>query len=140
MTRVEFIFNVDDKLVKTAQLCERALVKGRQLTILSANAQQSTQLQQQLWQHKPESFLANTVANDRHALYSPINIQLPDDELLQDDVLINFQTEVPLFFSRFRYVVELVGIDEADKVCARIRYKFYRDRGYDIKTTNTVAS
>lgn len=138
MTRVEFIFNVEDKLVTTAQLCERALAKGRQLTILSTSAQQSSQFQRQLWQHKRESFLANAVADDGNSMHSPIYIQSLDDALLQDDVLINFDSEVPLFFSRFRYVVELVGLDEADKVCARIRYKFYRDRGYDIKTTNTI--
>jgi DNA polymerase-3 subunit chi len=39
----------------------------------------------------------------------------------------------PVFFSRFRRLIEIVGLDEADKAKARIRYKFYRDRGYEIK-------
>ena len=38
------------------------------------------------------------------------------------------------FFSRFRRLIEIVGADEVDKAQARIRYKFYRDRGYEIKS------
>jgi len=45
----------------------------------------------------------------------------------------------PPFFSRFRYLVELVGNDEDDKVAARQRYKFYRDRGYQVKSTDAAA-
>ena len=46
MTRVEFFFNVADKLEKTAELCEKAVAKGRQLTIYSQDDVMSSQLQQ----------------------------------------------------------------------------------------------
>jgi DNA polymerase-3 subunit chi len=52
---------------------------------------------------------------------------------MNDDMLINLTAREPSFFSRFTQLVELVGADEADKVAARARYKFYRDRGYEIK-------
>jgi len=35
--------------------------------------------------------------------------------------------------------VELVGTDEEDKALARQRFKFYRDRGYEIKHSDEDA-
>jgi DNA polymerase-3 subunit chi len=53
---------------------------------------------------------------------------------MQDDMLINFTSSEPGFFSRFTQLVELVGDAEQDKIAARARFKFYRDRGYEIKS------
>jgi DNA polymerase-3 subunit chi len=136
MTRVEFIFNVADKLAKITDLSEKAVAKGRQLTILSTDETLKVKIGQQLWQHSPTSFLPNATATDDYAAFSPIQIHMADNTLMQDDVLINMHAEVPIFFGRFRYLVELVGNEEADKVAARARFKFYRDRGYEIKSTN----
>jgi len=136
MTRVEFIFNVPDKLAKTVELCERAVAKGRQMTVLSQDDAMSNALQQQLWQQSATSFLPSSLPYDNFRLFSPIVLDKNGERLVQDDVLINLQSEHPPFFSRFRYLVELVGDDETDKAAARVRFKFYRDRGYEIKKTD----
>jgi len=47
--------------------------------------------------------------------------------------LINLSQKQLTAFSRFRQLIELVGVEEQDKILARQRYKFYRDRGYEIK-------
>lgn len=143
MTRVEFIFNVEDKLAKAADLCEKAVAKGRQLTFAAAEATLCAQLQDALWQTSPSSFmpllaLHNTQYQSAHF---PVHFFLhgtegSDIKLMQDDVLIHFLQDTPNYFSRFRYLVELVGCDEQDKVLARARFKFYRDRGYEVKTTD----
>ena len=140
MTRVEFFFNVPDKLAKTAELCDRAVAKGRQLTVFTQNAAMSELLQQQLWQLSATSFLPSTSPDNAASLLAPIILDAIGNNLIQDDILINLQTEYPPFFSRFRYLVELVGIEEADKAAARARYKFYRDRGYQVKSTDAAAS
>jgi DNA polymerase-3 subunit chi len=139
MTRVEFYFNVADKFVKTAELCEKALVKGRQLTVYTQNEAMSEDVQKSLWHHSPSSFLANSKVDEVNSQFSPIIIDSQGENLLQDDVLINLQTAQPLFFSRFRYLVELVGNEEADKALARARFRFYKDRGYDIKSTDATS-
>lgn len=139
MTRVEFFFNVTDKLAKAAELCERAVAKGRQLTVFTQDEAMSHQLQQQLWQHAPSSFLPSALPQEDIGIYTPIILDAVGSHLLQDDILINLKIEHPPFFSRFRYLVELVGNDESDKVAARQRYKFYRDRGYQVKSTDAAA-
>jgi DNA polymerase-3 subunit chi len=35
-------------------------------------------------------------------------------------------------FSRFQRLVEIVGRDDEDREAARARFRFYRDRGYEI--------
>jgi DNA polymerase-3 subunit chi len=35
-------------------------------------------------------------------------------------------------------LIEIVGADEADKVLARDRYKFYRDRGYELRSYDAL--
>lgn len=139
MTRVEFYFNVEDKLAQVAELCSKAFAKGRQLTVFTPDDAVSEQLRQQLWAGVPTSFLPSMLPHEPNAHFSPIVLDANGDNLLQDDILINLQSAHPPFFSRFRYLVELVGNDEADKVAARARYKFYRDRGYQIKSTDAAA-
>jgi DNA polymerase-3 subunit chi len=138
MTRVEFFFNVENKLEKTAELCEKAVEKGRQLTIFSRDDAINDALQQQLWQHSATSFLVSSKANEAMSHFSAIVFAENSEDLLQDDILINLQTEHPPFFSRFRHLVELVANDDADKIAARSRFRFYRDRGYEIKSTDTA--
>lgn len=140
MTRVEFFFNVDDKLAKAAELCEKAVDKGRQLTIFTQGEAMSGALQQRLWQQSTTSFLASVKADEAMSQFSAIVLADNNENLVQDDILINLQAEYPPFFSRFRYLVELVGNEEADKATARVRFRFYRDRGYEIKSTDTTES
>ena len=138
MTRVEFFFNVPNKFAKIAELCNKAVIKRRQLTVFTPSDDISEELQQHLWQQPATSFLASALSNSHNASISPILLDSNGTLLLQDDVLINLQDQYPPFFSRFKYLVELVGFKEADKTAARLKFKFYRDRGYAVKSTNVA--
>ncbi len=136
MTRVEFIFNVPDKLTKVSDICEKAVAKGRQLTVFTQDDMINLALNEQLWQLSATSFLPSTFPDHVMSKFSPIVLDATGENLLQDDVLINLKLDPPPFFSRFRYLVELVGHEESDRSAARVRFKFYRDRGYEIKNTD----
>ena len=136
MTRIEFFFNVDDKLAKAAELCEESVDKGRELMIFTQGDEMNAAFQQVLWQQSVTSFLACTKADKAIRRHTSILVSDNSDHLIKDDILINLQAEYPPFFSRFRYLVELVGNDDADKATARLKFRFYRDRGYEIKSTD----
>jgi len=136
MTRVEFFVNVPDKHAIIAEICEKAVNKGRQITVFTQDEAMNKALQQQLWQYSATSFLTNAQPNTLNSQFSAILLDSSGEKLLQDDVLINLQMQHPPFFSRFRHLVELVGVDEDDKIAARVRYKFYKDRGYEVNTRN----
>ena len=48
-------------------------------------------------------------------------------------LLINLHNECVPFFSRFERVIEIVGHGEEDSRLGRERYKFYKDRGYELR-------
>lgn len=133
MTRVEFFFNVEDKLQKLAELSEKAIAKNVKLLMFTKNKEAASEIQQYLWS-LPQQFLPNHLASNALASATPIVVDWQGEQLLHDEVLVNLQHPQPLFFSRFRRLIEIVGLDEADKADARVRYKFYRDRGYEIKS------
>lgn len=133
MTRVIFYSNLVNKHAMLSSLVLRAFEKRHQVTILAENEQVASVVGEALWQGPPTSFMPNIVASHALAKETPIVVDWQEGQLHQDDVLINLTQQQPASFSRFRQLVELVGVDEGDKVAARERFKFYRDRGYEIK-------
>jgi DNA polymerase III subunit chi len=133
MTRIDFYFNVTNKPRLISDLIASALRKHRQVTIFEDNADKAIKVSEYLWQNKPENFLPNVLVDHALAADTPVVVHWQENQLLQDDMLINLTANEPIFFSRFTHLVELVGEDEQDRVLGRARYKFYRDRGYEIK-------
>ena len=133
MTRIEFFFNVEDKLQKIAELCGSAVRKGRRLMVYSADAETTVRLEDYLWSSPAVGFLPHCRPGHALAEVTPIIVDHQGAQLVHDDVLINLQSGYPPFFSRFRRLIEIVGLDEADRSAARERYRFYRDRGYEIR-------
>ena len=139
MTRIEFYSNVDDKPSLLTSLVESALLKRRQVTVLTEDIDSANQLSNNLWQQNATSFLPHVMADHAHAAKTPVVIACKTnaagqlDVVSQDELLINLSAQQPPFFSRFTHLVEMVGNDEADKKNGRARYKFYRDRGYEIQ-------
>jgi DNA polymerase III subunit chi len=121
-------------------LVQAALVKRRQVTITVANEAAADDARAILWQQNQTSFLPNVHANHTLAAQTPVVIHWQNQPVIQDELLINLSASQPSFFSQFTQLVELVGEDEHDKTAARVRYKFYRDRGYEIKNIDLAKS
>ena len=133
MTRIDFYFNVVNKTALMHDLVQAALLRRRQVTIAVADEVAANAATAALWQEKIESFLPNIPTSHALAAQTPIVIHWQNQPVLQDELLINLSASQLGFFSQFTQLIEMVGDDEQDKVAARARYKFYRDRGYDIK-------
>ena len=131
MTRIEFFFNVEDKTQKVADLAQRITAKGRQLYIFAPDTIFASQLDAYLWTYQASSFLPHGLDAEHDEI---VLIATEESKLQHDDVMINFATQVPVFFSRFLRLIEIVGLDEVDKVAARKRFRLYREQGYDIKS------
>lgn len=134
MTRIEFFFNVEDKLKKVAELTEKAVMKQRRLMVFTPDQEAARVISNMLWTQSPTSFLAHCKATDDMSEGTSIILDWQGDTLPHHDVLINLQATYPPFFSRFTRLIEIVGQEEQDKVEARKRYKFYRDRGYEMRS------
>lgn len=134
MTRIDFYFNVPDKFRQVAELAHQALDRQRRLFIYTTGANEAAQLESVLWSHPPTGFLPHCRSDHTLGPETPIVIDWQGENLLHDDILINLTPNHPPFFSRFKGLIEVVGLEEDDRSTARSRFRFYRDRGYEIKS------
>lgn len=133
MTLIEFHFNVADKFGKIAQLVQQHLDRGQRLTILCP-----TSVVQSLQQHLQTQAPLMLPSGALNHLDAPIYLHHQLQQISHDDVLINLHHPQPNQFSCFLKTIEIVGTEEQDKAQARERYKFYRERGYEISNIDAA--
>lgn len=136
MTKVLFYSDIADTAKAVAILVQKALIKKHQVTVMMEDENAASHGSETLWQDGKLNFLPNVLASHALAKVTPVIFDWNENQLCQDDILINLSHRQLTTFSRFRQLIEVVGVEEADKVQARERYKFYRDRGYEIRHFN----
>ena len=140
MTRIDFYFNAPDKLGTAVKLARKAYANQNHLLIYTRDAAQLDAIDRLLWSAPPTSFVPHCRAG--HKLAAQTAILLSSDAAALDsaamphhEVMLNLDLEHPAQFSRFERLLEIVSRDDPDdRARARVRHKFYRDRGYDIAT------
>jgi DNA polymerase-3 subunit chi len=140
VTRIDF-YLLKETQAKDRMACalaDKAYRLGHRVYILAADAAHSEILDELLWTFHPGSFVPHGLNSKGSELETdaPVLIghEAPPDQ--HHDVLISLWRDVPTFFSRFARLVEIVGPDEDDKAQSRVRFRFYRDRGYPLETHN----
>ena len=134
MTRIDFYTKVDDKLRFAGKLCAKALSQKLRVNVYAPDAALAERFDRLLWTGNATSFIPHCRAGDALAAETPVLIHEREGELLHDALLINLDAAWPPFFSRFERVIEIVSTDTQDATAARERFRFYRDRGYEMKT------
>ena len=140
MTRIDF-YIVDDeqkssRALLACRLAEKAYSLKNRIYIYTADESQANELDELLWTYRSGSFVPHQQLGVENDQGCPVLIGHVDAPEGLNQVLINLDMAVPLFFSRFERVVEIVNQDEIQRQQARERFKFYRDRGYDLYTHN----
>jgi DNA polymerase-3 subunit chi len=133
MTQIDFYFNTSDKYRLAVRLGAKSLEQSTRLFVLTPDAAATERMESLFWTLQQTSFLPH--CRSRHALAgeTPIIVDHEASTLVHDELLLNLCSAHPPHFSRFQRLIEIVGPDETDKAAARQRYKFYRDRGYEIR-------
>jgi DNA polymerase-3 subunit chi len=140
MTQIDFYTRVDDKLATACRLAAKAFARGLRVMVLCPDNDSARRFDHLLWTTPAIGFVPHCTAKDPLAPVTPVIVDTLDAEPLHDEVLLNLRTERPQSFSRFQRLVEIVTHDEADRAIARERFKFYRDRGYEIRTHDLSAA
>ena len=143
MTRIDFYVlgqsTRDGRLRLACRLAEKAVGQDHEVLINTATEDEGRRLDELLWTFSQGSFLPHRLLADRAAPDEgePVAIgtghEPPDGRW---DLLINLAQDVPEFFSQFSRVAELVDADEENKSAGRDRFRYYRERGYELRTHN----
>ena len=134
MTQIDFYTHVDDKLKTACQLAGKAFTHGLKVTVFCTDTDAAQRFDRMLWMTPSIGFVPHCAPDDPLAAETPVIVDCRGESLLNDEVLLNLRAEWPPFFSRFQRLIEIVSLDERDRAQARERFRFYRDRGYEIRT------
>jgi DNA polymerase-3 subunit chi len=134
MTEVFFYSNAENKLQTACTLTVKALARGMRVMLLTPDAAATEHLSKLIWSVPATGFVPHCRSGDRLAPVTPVIVDHVAEPLIHDQVLVNLCAVTPPFFSRFNRLVEIVASEEADREAARARFRFYRDRGYEIRT------
>lgn len=140
MTQIDFYFHVEDKLQTACKLSAKAFSQGLRVLAFCPDAVISQKFSRMLWIAPALSFIPHCAPDDKVAAITPVIVDHEGANLLHDQVLLNLRQEWPPFFSRFQRLIEIVSVDEEDRGFARDRFRFYRDRGYDIRSHDMSTS
>ena len=132
MTRIFFFHGAADRMQLAAEWLGKIYLAKQQATIFAPQRDVADRLDRLLWLQPATGFLPHCRADSPLATDTPILIAERLDSLVQDQRLLNLSNEVPAEFARFEELVEIVSTDESDKIPARDRYRFYRERGYEL--------
>lgn len=134
MTRIDFYIHVDDKLHTACRLAAKAFGQGLRVMVFCPDTQTAQRFDRLLWAVPATGFVPHCFPGDALAPVTPVIIDHDASDTPHDQVLLNLRDEWSPLFSRFQRLIEIVSRDERDRASARERFKFYRDRGYEIRT------
>jgi DNA polymerase-3 subunit chi len=146
MARIDFHSNVGDKLDYACRLTRKiwsATPEGqpvRNIVIVGEQADLK-KLDELLWTFSSTDFLPHCFIDDEAAVDTPI--LLTDDfassalnQVPHADVMIHLGMRMPQDVSglvaRFPRIVEVVTVNEAERLAGRERYKAYRELGHEL--------
>jgi DNA polymerase-3 subunit chi len=131
MTTIDFYTHVADRLAFAARLVAKAVAAHGSTRILTPDPATTDALDRLLWTAPATGFLPHCRIDSPVAGQTPVWIDHRLEHSGPAAVLVNLHAEPPPFFSRFERLAEIVGIDDA--AAGRERYRFYRERGYELR-------
>ncbi|MFZ9406896.1 MAG: DNA polymerase III subunit chi [Burkholderiaceae bacterium] len=142
MTRIDFHFNAADRLAYACRLVRKVHRAGHRIVVQCDAPELLRSLNEALWTFSPQDFIPHVLATDTLADRTPVllaDAEVPAS-LDMHEVLINLGRSTPAGFSRYERLIEVIGLDPADREAGRERWRFYRDRGYPLHTHDLSAS
>jgi DNA polymerase-3 subunit chi len=135
VTRIDFYTSVADKLQTACRIASKVYSLGHRIVIFCPDADVANRIDRLLWTQPPTGFIPHCIAGSDLTAITPVVIDFRGDAPPPHaEVLVNLSAQWPPLFARFERLVEIVSTDGEDRQLARERFKFYRDRGYDIRT------
>lgn len=154
MARIDFHSNVSDKLEYACRLTRKiwsATAEGEPVRniVMVAEKADLKRLDEMLWAFSKTDFLPHCYGDHEAAFETPI--VLVDDttasalaNLPHADVLIHLGMRMPgdvvALVDRFPRIVEVVTVNEAERLAGRERYKAYRELGHELHNFDQAKS
>jgi DNA polymerase III subunit chi len=134
MPSVAFHFNAPAKLPYACRLLRKAVGAGSTVAVLGDETMLA-KLDEQLWSFSALDFVPHgrfVAMTETQRRVTPIWLVDMPQQGQGRDVLVNLTPAVPDDLDAFSRVIEVVTLDAADRNSARMRWKQYTERGFEI--------
>ena len=138
MTRIDFHFNVPDKLSHVCRLVRKALEKTPSI-VVTGDAALLTRLDDMLWNFAPTAFLGHVLLPEeidglrkQEIERARVWLSTSPDQCQRHDLLVSLSGAVAAGFEQYERLIEVVSLDDQDRQQARDRWRYYATRGYAI--------
>ncbi|MDH3715069.1 MAG: DNA polymerase III subunit chi [Gammaproteobacteria bacterium] len=136
MTQVDFyLVHHRQRESFVCRLVQKAFALGNDVFVHTSSQADAHHIDDLLWTFQQGSFVPHEIVTQATPLSDacPVLLGYGAEPQGKRSVLVNMDNEVPVFFSRFERVLEVLGDDDTQRAAARTRYSFYRDRGYPLE-------
>jgi DNA polymerase-3 subunit chi len=133
VTEVRFYHNAQDRLEAACAITTKAVSAGHKVVVFAPDASTAQRYDNLLWTRQPLSFVPHVAASSPLAARTPVLIARRAEELVHDDLLLNLADNLPEGYTRYAQLVEIVGTDEASRVTARERWRFYKQQSHPVQ-------
>jgi DNA polymerase-3 subunit chi len=140
VTKVDFYTGSKDKLRTACQLSHKAMQNGVRTVIALPDAATGDALDKLMWHYPATAFIPHCRSDAEDAAHMPVVLNHDSEKFPHHDLLISLHVECLPYFSRFERVIEIIGADAEDLRLGRARYKFYKDRGYELSNIDLSAA
>ena len=138
--RVDFYLLEDESLQAVAmlacQLLEKAYHNNNKVLVCCQTLEYAKYLDELAWSYKADSFIPHKLYAEKEGDPPSVQICYEDKSYICDDILLNLRTDIPLWATQARRIIEIVANNTAAKELARAHYRVYRTREYDLNTHN----
>jgi DNA polymerase-3 subunit chi len=132
MTRIDFYSNAEPKLQVACELVAKAIRQQSRVVVYAPDENTARAFDKLLGAYRAIGFAPRYMAHRTPSSETLVVIARGDSEMAHYQVILNLHADSPPSFSRFERLVELVGAGDDDRQLGRSRFRFYRERGYEI--------
>jgi len=134
MTTIDFYTHCANRFEVTSKLVAKAWAHHGSVRVLTDGEASTVELSRFLWMSPAIGFLPHCRLANPLAPETPILVDHALEHQGPAAVLINLHPAPPPFFSRFERLAEIIGTAEEDATAGRERWKYYKARGYEVRS------
>lgn len=124
------------RLITACRIIEKAFQQKHAIFVHAASRAEAEQLDELLWNFRPDSFIPHHLVGDGPTPPPPVRIGWDGIPPEARDLVVNLSAAAIPDPRRFRRIVEIVGGDEACREAARQHWRQYKQQGYPVASHN----